>query len=349
MYTPRIIYCSFIRVSTPNQKDDIAAQRSYHALRKNNPKLFCGSAWSSEPIIQWLKKKFTSKCKPGQCIQVDCFAFDRFSRNTKHCDDFRAWLKMKGYKFILTVDGRNYNYLNQCNYAIIRAHVARGQTESNIKSERAKRMWVERKKIKTLPLREKLNVAEEYFITQIVHTKNEDGTYIAANNLYNMLRSCGVKNINIVDIKKWRNELPVPHAEERVNWTVCEISDLCFATHSSIENINWQIFERFIPSITVAQNLAETYDFLNAVCKKETLPEFRGLNNLDAMEEAIENINDDEDTDNMSEDESEVLPPATSLAAPAADIIKYLQELISMKERGFITDEEFTSLKAKIC
>ena len=338
----RIIFCPFIRVSTKRQIDDIASQRTYHTKRRNTPKMFCGSAWSDQSVIIWLQKKFTSKCSKGECIQADCFSFDRFSRNVNHCDSFRNWLKIRGYKFILTVNGSNYNYLNNEHYRKIRDNVSKGQEESDIKSERSKRMWALRRQNQSLPLRIELNEAEKYFIAQIVHTADESGVHIAASNLHRMLRSCGVKNINIVDIKKWRRELPLP--AEEVSWEICPISDLAFATCPGMGEINWQIFERFIPSITVAKNVADTYDYLDAICRKETLPEYQGLSSMETLDEAIEEIEAEDDTDSMSDHDTTEKPSA----APAADIVKYLQDLISMKERGFITDEEFNLRKAKI-
>lgn len=333
--TTKIIHA--IRKSTAGQST--AAQKNYHAGRRT--KLYVGSAWKKgkNPVIKDIYNLFK---KGENKLIFDLFSADRFSRNTFDCYKLKEWLRKYKKDLIVIANRQRYNFVKDFDKFI--QLVRDPEAQSRAISEKSKKMWREYKLNPQHNRQIILTNVEKYFVRQIIFTTDDNDILINVNELYEKLRSCGIAKFSKSNIRKWRQELE-PVRDEELFHMECKESKLCFAHPEGEHDIDndpaiWTKYQRFIPHVEFATNLAQNYPNLNGVWEPE-----RGLDNMQAVDQAIDDII--EDAVIINEEEVMEEEPVISEAAPAADILQKIKEAHDMLQAGIINEQEFSSIKSK--
>ena len=263
---------SITRVSTKRQYDkgETKTQRKYHVnVRKSkNYKEFIGSAYKKPIIIEYIKGKLEN----NNGLSFDFYSFDRFSRNVSHCKEFKKWLTERNKNIILIINNKKYDYCKDIK--IICKEVKLGEDQSLAIGNKSRLVWSIRKqkdkkiKIKTS---DKLNKEEEYFVKQIIFSRDVNGKFLTIPRINIMMNECGVKRFSKKNISTWRNELEEPN--EYITSFFCDASKLNFAYPGTDkkEDGTWEIYKKFFINKEVAEKLSEDYPYNNGVWKSPSL------------------------------------------------------------------------------
>jgi DNA invertase Pin-like site-specific DNA recombinase len=334
--TTKIVYA--VRKSTLGQST--TAQRKYHAGKRT--KLYIGSAWKKgkNPVIKDIYKYF----KSGESKLIyDLFSADRFSRNTFDCYKLKEWLEKNKKELIVIANRQRFNFVKDFDKFI--ELIRDPEAQSRAISEKSKKMWEEQKRNPQYSNEIILTDVEKYFVRQIIFTTYDEGELINVNELYEKLRSCGIAKFSKANIRKWRQELEPVHDEELLHMK-CEETNLCFAHPKGEHDIDndpllWKKYQRFIPHLEFARNLAQNYPELNGVWEPE-----KGLGNMQVMDQALDDIIEDAVIIN-EEMEEEEMEEEMEDSAPAPDILQKIKEAHDMLQANIITNEEFIAIKSK--
>ena len=327
---------NFIRKSTPGQTTKV--QKEYHCGKKTVT--LTGSAWKRDknPVFKFLKNEF----KKNKTIIANFFTADRFSRNTRDCDDLKFWLTQNNKKLIIIANRKRYDFVED--YREFINLIEAPEAQSYALSVKSKKMHEEMKKHPRAKKEIILNEVEKYFVSQIIFTKDENNNYLSINDIFTKMKGCGIVNFSKDNIKKWREEIEEPNS---LYCRRCRETDLFFAhpegEHEADDDIPlWHKYKRFVLFPEFAVNLAQNYPYLNAIWEEDNAPE-----NTDIIEEMLEDLSmDDEETSSDEDyDPEEEINHETSINSNTLDTIK---EAHIMLNNGIISYDEFIKIKEKL-